>query len=819
MNNLSIKSKVLLITILPVIMTAFILSFSFIKERLNDSETALNEKAQTLLQYLAPALEYGVLSGNQDYLNSLAKNALSIAEVVTVTVVDINQHVLTQQKKNTRLNESSKKKIFKRMIFSAHIYQTEINIEDIDENDEQTLTGSRETIGTLTIEMSRQGISKTRKEIISNGILITFISLVFTIVLALHFSNTVVSPIRLLTKGIHRIRDGMLGERIYTGAGGEISILETGINNMSASLQVAKIKEKERADDTLFIEKSKAQITLEAIGEGVITTDINGLISYLNPAAQNLLGINEGHAIGTHIHNVFNIKNILTMDKITYPISTCLNEGKTIRHDDSFILVSATGVEFIIRDNATPLRSRSGDITGMVLVFHDFTELQRISDQLSYQATHDELTGLKNRREFECKLKDVMSNSNSKPQQHVVCYLDLDRFKIVNDTCGHIAGDALLKEVSNLISSQVRHNDLVARLGGDEFGIILIDCPLKQAILVSENIIHTIKKYQCIWEEHVFDIGVSIGLISVSSEDFSLTEIMMNADTACYIAKSNGKNQVHVYHAEDSSSLQRHNEIYWLQNINQALDKDGFELYCQPIAPADAEFKEFKYEVLLRLNDHGKLILPEHFLTTAEHYELMPEIDRWVISTFISLLENNDLNYLENKKALFNINISGQSICDDGFLDFIIHEFKNSSVKPALITFEITETVAIHNYTSAVKFISDLQELGCTFALDDFGNGLSSFRYLKELSVDYLKIDGHFIRNIEGSISNQSIVDAISHMAQALNLKTIAEFVETEASWEMLKEIGIDYIQGSVIEMPVPLNEILSRLKTLGNSD
>lgn len=813
MNNLSIKSKVLLITILPLFITAFLLSFAFVKERLNDSEIGLNEKAQTLMQYLAPALEYGILSGNKEYLNALAKNALSITDVSMVTVTDMQHHILVQKITNTKNKKKSGQNKFHDMVFSVNIYRSEISIEDIDTGFEKPVTETHEAIGILSIEMSREGISKTRKEIISNGILITFIALVFTVILALHFSNTVASPISLLTRGIHRIRNGILGERIYTGAGGEIAILETGINNMSASLQVAKIKEKERADDTLFIEKSKAQITLEAIGEGVITTDINGLVSYINPAAQNLLGISGDHAIGSHIHNIFKVKSISNKNEITYPISICLSEGKSIRHDDSLILLGVNGVEFIIRDNATPLRARNGDVTGMVLVFHDFTELQRISDQLSYQATHDELTGLKNRREFERKLKDVIANTNFESQQHVVCYLDLDRFKIVNDTCGHVAGDALLKEISRLISLQVRHNDLVARLGGDEFGIILINCPLKQAILVSENILNAIKKYQCIWKDHIFDVGVSIGLISVSSTDFSLTEIMMNADTACYIAKNSGKNKVHIYHAEDSISLQRHNEIYWLQSIKQALEKNGFELYCQPIAPVNSRSERLKYEILLRLNDNGKLVLPEHFLTTAEHYELMPEIDRWVISNFIKLLKNHGLSHFENEKALFNINISGQSICNDNFLDFIVQQFDASSINPELITFEITETVAIHNYTSAVEFISHLQKLGCTFALDDFGNGLSSFRYLKELSVDYLKIDGHFIRNIEDSFSNQSIVDAISHVAQALNLKTIAEFVETESCWKMLEEIGIDYIQGSVIEMPAPLSEVLSRLK------
>jgi len=807
MNDLSIKSKVLLITILPVFITACLLSFAFVNERLDDSEIALNEKGQTITKHLAPALEYGILSGNYGYLDTLAKNILSISDVVSVKIIDVNQHILVQQKiPDEQLNEALLQNVF----FSANVYRSEISIDDI--NSEQAEGDTREAIGKLVINLSRQGISKARKNIIRDGLLITLVSIIFTIITALYFSSTVASPIKLLTNGIHRIRDGILGERIYTGAGGEIAILETGINNMSASLQLAQVKEKERADDSLFIEKSKAQITLEAIGEGVITIDINGYITYLNPAAENLLGINESHAVGLHVHNVFHVKNVSNMESITYPIETCLKQGKSIRHDDSLILVGVNGVEFIIRDNATPLRTRNDEITGMVLVFHDFTQIQRISDQLSYQATHDELTKLRNRREFERKLNELLDDSSFKSIEHVICYLDLDQFKIVNDTCGHAAGDKVLKEVSELIQTQVRHNDLIARLGGDEFGIILINCPLKQAILVVQNIINSINQYQCSWEGHVFDIGVSIGLMPVTSVDFSLTEIMTNADTACYIAKGNGKNQVHIYQADDSCSLQRHNEVRWLQKIKKALDNDSFELYCQIIVPTYSEFWKPKYEVLLRLNDNNKIILPSSFLSAAEHYNLMPEIDRWVISNFMSLLGSYNLDSFENEKHMFNINLSGQSICNEGLFDFIVQQFAINSVKPQLITFEITETAAIRNYEAAISLIRRLQELGCAFALDDFGSGLSSFRYLTELPVDFLKIDGHFIREIANSKLNQSIVSAIAQISQALNLKTIAEFVETEESWEQLKEIKIDYIQGSIVDMPTPLRNVLSRM-------
>ncbi len=812
MNNLSIKSKVILITIIPVFITASLLSSFFVKEQLSDTETALNEKGQTIAKYLAPALEYGLLSGNQSYLDALIKNTLSIPDVNSVTILDANQHIIARQSIKSTKPDDSAEVDSEGMFFSSNIYHTEVDIDDIDDSGTMDKNGSKDVLGVLVVEISRKGINLVQKEIIRNGILITLASLSLTIILALYFSNTVASPIKLLTKGINKIREGVLGERIYTGAGGEIAVLEIGINNMSASLQLAQIREKERADDTLFIEKSKAQITLEAIGEGVITTDINGFVSYINPAAENLLGATMSHVEGMHLHEIFKIKNFTEKENINYPVAICLEEGRSIRHDEPMILFGANDAEFIIRDNATPLRNRNGKITGMVLVFYDYTHIQRISDQLTFQATHDELTGLKNRREFERRLNELIETSDFDAQEHALCFLDLDRFKIVNDTCGHVAGDALLKQVSRLIHSQVRHNDLVARLGGDEFGIILVNCPIKQAVLIAENIKETLKKYRCEWEQHVFNVGVSIGLIPVSSANQTSSELMINADTACYIAKDSGKNQVHVYQPTDHNFLHRHNEIHWLQKINKALENNGFELYAQTIMPVDTAVNTPKYEILLRLIDSEETILPGNFIPAAEHYSLMPEIDRWVIKSFISLLEENSCESLNDNRHIFSINLSGQSICSDDFHDFVISTIELSSINPELITFEITETVAIHNYEAATKMIKRLQMLGCAFALDDFGSGLSSFRYLKELPVNYLKIDGHFIRNIEISQINQSIVDAVTRIAKALKLETIAEYVEDDESLPLLKAFGIDYVQGSAVDMPLPFKKVLSQL-------
>ncbi len=807
MNNLSIKSKVLLITIVPVFLTASLLSFYFVKERLKDTEMALQEKGDTIIRYLAPALEYGLISGNREYIDALVHNTLSIPEVAAIRVRDAEQRLLMEQAGDTPADAAEAN-----LVFRSVIYRSEIPIDDLDNDGGSGNSGQRETLGTLVLELSRAGILQTRQQIVRNGVLITFLSLLVTTILALYFSRTVVLPINLLTRGIHRIRDGILGERIHTGAGGEIAVLEVGINNMSASLQLARMREKARTEDTLFIERSKAQITLEAIGEGVITTDVQGMISYLNPAAENLLGIRLEYVRGRHLHEVFRLQDMAERKPLHYPMERCLEEGRPIRHDDPVILLGRDGTEFIIRDNATPLRSRSGEITGMVLIFHDFTHIQRISDQLTFQATHDELTGLHNRREFESRLKALLSDSNFETQVHALCFLDLDQFKIVNDTCGHVAGDALLKDVARLLLAQVRRNDLVARLGGDEFGIILFNCPLKQALIVAESIRDAIRQHRCTWEEHVFEIGVSIGLVPIDSMALSPAEIMINADTACYIAKDSGKNRVHVYQPTDHDFLRRHDEIRWLRKINRALDAENFELYCQPIVPIEAADAPCKYEILLRLRDEAGLMSPADFLPAAEHYSLMPDIDRWVMQAFVAMLERTGGDRFAGRSHLFSINISGQSLCNDDFLDFLIHLFETRNIDPALITFEITETAAIDNHEAALNLIEGLRKLGCTFALDDFGSGLSSLRYLKELPVDYLKIDGHFVQNIETSEVNQSIIAAVTGIARALKLETIAEFVETEEAREVLRRYGIDYIQGWVIGMPRPLKDVLAEM-------
>ncbi|MDZ8239575.1 MAG: EAL domain-containing protein [Nostoc sp. ChiQUE01a] len=437
------------------------------------------------------------------------------------------------------------------------------------------------------------------------------------------------------------------------------------------------------------------------------------------------------------------------------------------------------------------------------MVFHDVTQNRKLSRQLSWQASHDALTGLVNRQEFERRVKQALRLASLNYQVHALCYLDLDHFKIVNDTCGHVAGDELLRQITVLLQEKIRKTDTLARLGGDEFGVLLNECTLEQALRVANDLLECVQEFRFVWQEQVFSIGASIGLVSIDTNSESLAEIISTADAACYTAKNRGRNRVYVAQTDDQERLQQRGEMQWVSRISQALESDWFCLYAQKIAAiTQASQNGDHYEVLLRLRDEqGNLVLPMAFIPAAERYNLMHLIDRWVIRT----LFENWSTVVGDEQSIYAINLSGSSINDDRFINFLYEQFTLHSISPQRICFEITETVAIANLIKARQFIQSLQQMGCRFALDDFGAGMSSFAYLKSLPVDYLKIDGSFIRNIIENPVDNAIVTAITHIGSVMGIQTIAEFVENEAILERIKALGIDYAQGYGIAVPCPL--------------
>lgn len=454
-------------------------------------------------------------------------------------------------------------------------------------------------------------------------------------------------------------------------------------------------------------------------------------------------------------------------------------------------------------------------LTGIALLFSTLvahTVIVRISEknrQLAYQATHDPLTGLINRREFEIRVERAIAHARAQAATHALLYLDLDQFKIVNDTCGHAAGDELLQQLAQILLSTVRHRDTLSRLGGDEFGMLLENCPLDKAVEIANNLLKSIEGYQFTWSESTFTLGISIGIVPIDRSTTDIASAMSAADSACYIAKESGRNQVQIAHMGDRRLQERHGEMQWVARLNAALEQDRFVLYYQPVIPCAKKTPGRKHlEILVRLIDHdGTIISPVSFLPAAEKYNLVTNIDRRVIEhSFKWLAENSGGN---NQTITLSVNLSGQAIGSPDMLKFILDMAEATGAPPEQVIFEVTETAAIANITAATSFMLTLRGCGFRFALDDFGSGLSSFTYLKKLPVNFLKIDGVFVRDIQSDPVDYAMVKSISELGHLLGKETIAKFVETIELSDELRKMGIDYVQGHAFGRPQPLNNFV----------
>ena len=461
----------------------------------------------------------------------------------------------------------------------------------------------------------------------------------------------------------------------------------------------------------------------------------------------------------------------------------------------------------MLRSSGKPVFDPNGAFQGYRGAVKDVTDAHRMAQKLAHQATHEPLTGLLNRRAFEQSVQRLLESKCAAQEEHAVCYLDLDQFKIINDTCGHIAGDELLRQLSDLLSHQIRKGDTLARLGGDEFGVLMEYCTTAQAQRVADALRESIQDFRFVWDNKRFSLGVSIGLVPVNEGSGSVAAVLSAADGACYAAKDAGRNRIHVYREDDATLARRRGDMLWLARINHALEENRFFLYFQPIAPVtDAADKGAHYELLIRMEDEdGQIVLPGLFLPTVERYDLATKLDRWVISTAFEWLSRQPERL--NDLFLCAINLSGCSLANNEFLNFVSSQFDKHHIPPNKICFEITETAAIANLSNATRFIKALKQLGCQFALDDFGSGLSSFAYLKNLPVDFLKIDGVFVKGIADDPIDLAMVKSINEIGHAMGKQTIAEFVENKVILDKLKrrDIGVDYAQGYAIGRPQPV--------------
>jgi diguanylate cyclase (GGDEF)-like protein/PAS domain S-box-containing protein len=561
------------------------------------------------------------------------------------------------------------------------------------------------------------------------------------------------------------------------------------------------ITERKLYEEALFREKESAQITLQSIGDGVITTDAKGVIDYVNPVAEALSGWRLEDSQGRAIEEIFRAFHEETCEPLENPLAVAIRRTRSIKSVRPMLLIRRDGNEIYVESTASPIRDGNGAVSGGVLVFHDVSEARELNRRLSYHASHDVLTGLVNRREFENRMERALKSAKARETSYALCCLDLDQFKIVNDTCGHSAGDALLGQVGALLKSKVRWRDTLARLGGDEFGILLESCSLDEAMRTAEALREAVRNFKFTWEERTFRLGASIGVVPISADNADVASVLSAADSACQAAKEAGRNRVHSFEENDLDLMRRRREMQWAARINNALEEGRFELFRQTILPLQKADSGAHYELLLRMRDEaGKIVSPDNFMTAAERYGITPNIDRWVIeNAFRWLVSEADER---EKLTMCSINLSGQSLGDDKFLPYVIDQFHRSGLDASKICFEITETAAIASFSQANRFIQALKELGCRFALDDFGTGLSSFGYLKHFPVDYLKIDGSFVKEILHDPIDREMVRSINEIGHLTGKQTIAEFAENQEIINMLQSLGVDYAQGYGVSQP-----------------
>jgi diguanylate cyclase (GGDEF)-like protein/PAS domain S-box-containing protein len=603
---------------------------------------------------------------------------------------------------------------------------------------------------------------------------------------------------------------------------GNMALLVTGVEVIPTrklrALASGKIDEKEAAARAAMVAPPLPTppppppplqvFAMQSLGEAIVATDLDGHLTYLNPAAEKLLGIGRAQALGRLLEEIVGLVDENDRKLLADPVREALGGGNGNPHNLSrraVLLGKASGEERAIELAASPIRDQTGEVTGAVVLLHDVTELRGLHRQMSYQATHDALTGLVNRREFERRLEEAADVARRGEAMHMLCYLDLDRFKIVNDSSGHLAGDSMLREVAKLLREAVRDSDTVARLGGDEFGMLLVGCPLDKARQIADDVCRSVAQYRFVWHDRVFNIGVSVGLIEIGREAGSVEQLLAAADSACYVAKKEGAGRVSVYSARDEEMARNSGEIEWLHKLQGAIKDERFTLYYQPIVAAYGVDNEGpSMEVLLRMLDEtGKEIQPGDFVPSAERFRLMASVDRWVVQTTLQALSRNAFQLARDRSVA--INISGQTLGDPQFLEFVVELLDSTGVSPEQVCFEISESALINNPEHARRFVGVLHGMGCKFTIDDFGSGVGSFSSLKNIELDYLKLDGSFMRNLGRDSVNQTMVTAMIKLARTLNFKIIAEQVEDSAALDAARKIGVDYVQGFVIARPARL--------------
>lgn len=582
---------------------------------------------------------------------------------------------------------------------------------------------------------------------------------------------------------------------------------------VGVAIAVAVTRQVARAEKALALKKELAEVTLQSIGDGVITTDADGRVEYLNPVAERYTEWSTGDARGHPLREIYRVIDERTATAID-PLAHTGPQGVPEEADAAMRLVSRSGRECPIRFSSAPISTADGKRLGTIVVFHDISQIRAMAQQLIWQASHDALTGLVNRREFERRLAELIETARSKGREHALMFMDLDNFKSVNDTCGHSAGDELLRQLTGVMLTRMRGSDTLARLGGDEFGALLESCPLDQGLRIAHAMRETVREFRFVWENKTFSVGVSIGLVPIDASSGRPGDVLALADASCYEAKNKGRDRVQVYRPQDADVPGKHSELQLVSQINRAFEMGEFRLFRQRILPLSRSASEQPYyEVLVRMVDRsGALVPPTGFMPAAERYNLLTSIERWVMSSLVEHLHREWQSGAiphqpapDGSRGYYAVNLSGASINDKSFPEFLRNLLTRYELPHGLLCFEITETTAISNLNKAAELMHELKGMGYRFALDDFGTGMSSFAYLKYLPVDYLKIAGMFVKDMTEDAMDCAIVEAINRISHILGMKTVAESVETRETLERVRALEIDFAQGYYIAEPEEL--------------
>jgi len=682
-----IRHKLLLLALAPAVLIAVALDAYFIYSGLGALDAELRGRGQATVRYLAPASEYGMISGNRTSLQALAQVAMREPDARAVLIIDTAGRTLAASGRAgaERRESAPVGGVIKGddwLGFSAPIWRSSVDFEDYLDVPPEMSAQRNDLLGQVYVELSTAGLQQRRAGLLWTGLAILLAGATLTALLALRMARSVSAPVMRLADAVHAMETGRLDVRVREASAGELAVLERGFNQMAAKLEDAHLTLQER--------------------------------------------------------------------------------------------------------------------------------IEQATAQLAYQARHDSLTGLINRREFEVRAESALASARAGEAEHAICYLDLDQFKIVNDTCGHAAGDELLRQVTHLLKARVRGHDTLARLGGDEFGVLLEECHLEDALRVAEALRKMVEEYRFSWRDRLFVIGVSVGLVLLTRDSKSLAEVLSAADQACYAAKDKGRNRIQVFQLNDQELVERRGEMNWAARISRALEENRMLLYAQSIVPLNPSTGDGVHiEVLLRmLDEQGEIVPPRAFLPAAERYELMLALDRWVVAAACAGIRK----YLERSGCtgfVCAINLSAQAIVDAEMLPWIAAQLKQHELPPGCLCVEISEAVASLSFAETMRFAQGLKEMGCRFALDDFGSGMASFSYLKNLPPDYVKIDGSIVRDIVDSSLSKTLVRAIHEISSNLGVRTIAESIDTPQIFAALREHGIAYGQGYWFEMPRPFNDWL----------